>query len=890
MINIYDPATHKTVNMMHVIKSAIITSLYRNPESNKILIGTYYDGLFIYDWQSHQTIQLKQNKKGLTGLASNYVTATFEDNDGKIWIGYSDAGLDIYDPVTRKIINYRNNENDLHSLGSNSITKIISDREGKIWIATPNFLNIFNEAENNFTRVSAAGNNSLVGNIIMELFEDSNGNLWVGTEKSLNLYHKKNGTFSSYNIHKNSESYNIMSIREDKKHYLWISSHNNIYKFNPVSKESEVYEVQSNGQLPGFIPGSSVNYENYIFFGGSKGVYVFSPDEVVEELHNPPVYITGLSVNYSAVDLHTSGTMLTQNISYTEELKLNYRQSTFALVFNALEYASPEKIRYAYMLEGFDDDWNYTSNLNWAVYTKVSPGTYTFRVIVSDNKGRWDNSRGRQLKIIISPPFWGTLWFRITVGSVVFLIISILIYSRSHQQIKKQRILKELIAKRTEELYEANIILTDHHEELIQKNEEISSQNEKLYQLSEEILKQNAELEKHRMNLEQLVAERTKQLELAKVKAEESDRLKSAFLANMSHEIRTPMNAIVGFASLLKDNNYTLKEKNDFVEIITSNSEVLLVLIQDILDLSLIEANQIKMKNEMVDLNEILDTLYSSAKMMNKKESLVIKLNNPLQKQQLKVNTDKVRIKQIITNLLNNAYKFTETGFIELGTRNETGTIVIYVRDSGIGISEDELPRIFDRFRKSEAKKNTIYRGAGLGLAISKALARLLGIVLKVKSELGTGSEFSLVIPATKFSKFESDESVILVNKIRSQKWTDKNILIVEDEKANYTYLRKLLDKTSVKIHWAQSGIEAVKIIETGMEFNLVIMDIKMPDMDGFEATKIIKAKNKDQCVIALTAYARPEDRTLFNEAGFDDYLAKPVKPLDFMGVIGKYF
>jgi signal transduction histidine kinase/CheY-like chemotaxis protein len=453
----------------------------------------------------------------------------------------------------------------------------------------------------------------------------------------------------------------------------------------------------------------------------------------------------------------------------------------------------------------------------------------------------------------------------------------------------KKNKLKELIDQRSDQLYEANIILTDQREELLQKNEEITAQNDRLYQLSEEILLKNAELEDHHIHLEQLVAERTKELELAKMKAEESDNLKSAFLANMSHEIRTPMNAIVGFANLLKDTNYTIDEKQEFVDIITSNSEVLLILIQDILDLSLIEVNQLKIRKEIVDVNEVLENLHASISLINKKKGLFIKLNNELQHLHLKVKTDVVRLKQIITNLLNNAYKFTDSGVVELGLKKAGGDLIIQVKDTGIGISDEELPGIFDRFRKSETKKNVLYRGAGLGLAITKALSKLLDFGLKVESELGKGSVFTIVIPK---ALFVDQQTVTLPSpgKRSILDWEEKRILIVEDEKTNFIYLNRLLQKARVNVHWAQNGLEALQFIKSGLEFHLVLMDIKMPEMDGFEATKIIKSANPGQPVVALTAYARHEDRIRFSEAGFDDYLAKPVKPNDLLEVIQKYF
>jgi CheY-like chemotaxis protein len=238
-----------------------------------------------------------------------------------------------------------------------------------------------------------------------------------------------------------------------------------------------------------------------------------------------------------------------------------------------------------------------------------------------------------------------------------------------------------------------------------------------------------------------------------------------------------------------------------------------------------------------------------------------------------------------MANLINNAYKFTERGCIELGLKMQHNDLAIYVKDTGIGIGEVDLAIIFNRFRKSDIRNSTLYRGTGLGLAISKALAQLLGCKLKVESEVGKGSVFSLILPYTLVSEEDA-----LTNTFSRQhdllKWTGKNILIVEDEQANYLYVKQMLSKTDAGIYWAENGLEAVKLASSGIHFHLILMDIKMPVMDGFEATKIIKSNLPGQIIIALTAYARPEDRNHFISAGFDDYLTKPIKPNDFMGVI----
>jgi signal transduction histidine kinase len=412
--------------------------------------------------------------------------------------------------------------------------------------------------------------------------------------------------------------------------------------------------------------------------------------------------------------------------------------------------------------------------------------------------------------------------------------------------------------------------LQAQNDEYLSLNEELTSLNEEYIALNEEFLAQNDELKN------------------ANEKTLQADKLKSAFLANMSHEIRTPMNAIVGFANLLKEKNLNDDEKSEFIEIINSNSETLLVLIDDILDLSLIEANQLVIRKEDFNLNEVLDHLYSSFSLMNRKRDVNIRLNNELHEMNILLFSDRVRVTQILTNLMSNACKFTSKGFVELGAVRKDDQLVIYVQDSGIGIKADEQHLVFERFRKSMEQSDTLYRGTGLGLAICKAMAGLMGGTIAMESELNVGSTFFLMLPWDKVSFASIPKKSLKPTKGGSKKG-DKEILVVEDEKANYLYAKNMLNRMNVNVHWAENGLDAVKLAASGLRYDIILMDIKMPVLDGYEATKRIKAANSKQIIIAITAYARPEDRLHFMNAGFDDYISKPIKPNDFMAVISRY-
>jgi PAS domain S-box-containing protein len=368
------------------------------------------------------------------------------------------------------------------------------------------------------------------------------------------------------------------------------------------------------------------------------------------------------------------------------------------------------------------------------------------------------------------------------------------------------------------------------------------------------------------------------QLKLAKEKAEESDKLKSAFLANMSHEIRTPMNAILGFASLLKSKKIDKKRKETYIDIINAKSRQLLQIISDIIDISKIEADQITIVNKNFSLNELINNLALYFKTLKKQENKPIEINLhcelPMGKSY--VHSDNVRIEQILTNLLSNAYKFTEKGSIDIGYEIEDfKNIIFYVKDTGIGLTEFERNVIFDRFRQVSASFNRLYSGTGLGLSISKGLVDKLKGTIWVESEINKGSTFYFKVPYVPGITAKKSRKPGIKNKLN---WKGKTILIAEDEDTNFSFVDTLIKPTNAIVIRAKDGVEAINICKNNSKIDLVLMDIKLPKVDGLEATKQIKKFRKTLPIIAHTAYAMTVDEGTCLRAGCDAYVCKPVK------------
>jgi signal transduction histidine kinase len=608
-----------------------------------------------------------------------------------------------------------------------------------------------------------------------------------------------------------------------------------------------------------------------LFFGGPNGFNIIDPENIIAQNVESGIVFTDFLIFNKSVDNKKpfdGRFLLKKAMPYTREIRLRHNENVFTIEFSNLNFIHPERRKYMYRMDNFKDEWfSVNSRERKVTYTNLNPGEYLFRVRSTNNDGTW-NEQEAHLAIVIRPPWWNTLLIKII--SVLFIVSAVIgyYYFRLNRLKQQKKQLEMKVKERTHALYNANNQLQERQKEILEKN---------------------MELEHHRSNLEQLVRERTVELEEALRKARESDRLKSAFLANMSHEIRTPMNAIIGFSSLLDDQENKPEEQAEYIKLIHSNSESLLMLINDIIDLSLIEANQLAVRTGPFRLNELVDQIVSYYKMRNKNSGVEISVNHPLMGDDLVLESDKLRVKQILSNFMSNACKFTTWGRVELGTAREKDRLNLYVKDTGIGISAEEMPYLFERFRKLGEESSSMARGAGLGLAISKRLAEMLGGVIEVQSEPGRGSMFTFSIPYSQVVTRPLIRKKSFKN-TGGKDWTEKRILVVEDDEANYIYLQRILAKTRASITWAENGMEAVKFVASGHHFDGVLMDIKMPGMDGIEALKLLKEKDPGLFIIAQTAFAQKEDESVFRQQGFDDYIAKPIQLKDLIRILEKHF
>jgi signal transduction histidine kinase/ligand-binding sensor domain-containing protein/CheY-like chemotaxis protein len=837
---------------------------------NRLWAGTYFGGLNIY--QNGRFQHLRNVPGDPTTISDDRIWDICEDSEGTIWIGTLLGGVDVIDPVTKKVTEQFLEEGD-SSIGSDHVFSVIEDRDSLMWFATIYGLRSYDKKTKKFRYFEhdEKNPNSLSNNFVYDVYEDSRGFIWAGTTDGLNMYDKKTNSFKIFRQEEGLPSNTILTIIEDNNRNLWMSTTNGLSNLVVTEgRTSGTYNFRfKNYDVNDGLQGNEFNQKavfktssGELLFGGPNGFNLFDPDDIKAININSDIVFTDFQIfnkSITSEDIINGKKILTGSITFTDTITLSYKENVFTIEFADLNFLHPERRLYNYKLENFNKEWLLTDGRNRkATYTNLDPGTYIFRVKTTNTDGTWVNKEAL-LTINIMPPWWQTLVFKILILVAVISLSALFYYNLKMRWKKQQKVLENEVNKRTYELSEAYTLLE-------KRQKEISTQNK--------------ELETHRNRLEELVTERTAELEKALLKAEESDRLKSAFLANMSHEIRTPLNAIVGFSSLLKNENITKKQIQEYIDTINTNSDSLLILINDILDLSRIEADQLIINKSAFNVNKILEELENYYNLGND-NAISITFINKDNKKKLLIYNDPVRFKQVLSNLLDNAKKYTEKGFIRFGYNLKPGNVEFFVSDSGIGIKKSDFDKVFNHFYKIENNGIKIYRGTGLGLAICKRLVNLMGgeIWLESEEEKGTTFYFNLSLATPEHDKKKIITSGKPHKTLKNHKRME--IIVAEDEPDNFSLIKSILRKYHVSVLWAKNGKEAVEYVRSSINTGnmLVIMDIKMPVMNGIDALKEIRKFDSNIPVIAVTAYAHQDEKYEILKNSFNDYIIKPIRP-----------
>lgn len=661
-------------------------------------------------------------------LPADKITTILEDPKGDLWLGTKKTGLYFKEKASNsfKRINIRTGKLE------NSINKIV-EGNGNIWLASEKGICSYNvkSQEKKWYNMSKG---ILPHNSIKDIFLDSKNRLWISCF-SKHLLYLKNNKIQKINLNKNNIAINVSCITEDRNGNIWIGTkgsgvfslkEDSIVNYNNVrgllsnycysicsdtigrvwvAHKSGISMIYTENNYIGTIPNimntnsniifnnnACINSDNSIWFGSEQGLYIYNLDK--EKIPNAEPFIKLSSVLINGLEKVES-----------KKVKLAPGYYKIKFSFKAIKLNDSHRIKYRYKLKGADSDWSTYSSSRSITYSHLSSGNYNFIVQALN----FDGSVIKQkinFPFKIKLPFWKKLWFQLLLIIVIILFFYVYIFIREQNFKRIQKKLVENLDEKTRELI-----------------------------VKEELIKERKRNEK--------------ELIKAKNKAEESDRLKTAFLLNMSHEIRTPLNSIVGFSKLIQEEAIDLSSRKRYIEIMNVNTNDLLLLVDDIMDISKIESGQIRLKLQDVNVFEIFEILqHTFQNKINIINTYDIDLKYSLPNDKLVVFTDAARLKQILSNLINNAIKFTEKGNVEFGCNLEKERVVFYVKDNGIGISKKQQDIIFIRFRKEErSNSKKLYRGAGLGLTIVKSLVELLKGEVWLESKEDEGSIFYFSIP-----------------------------------------------------------------------------------------------------------------------------------------------
>lgn len=820
-------------------------------DQQKLWIGTYFGGMDCFD--GSRFVHYQHNPAVPSSIADNRIWDIVEDSKKQLWIGTLGGGLDLMNRTTKTFTHYKNIK--INSIPSLSISTIKEDREGNLWVGTPDGIDILEKRTGRFIHYAHDGRDpgSLSNNNIMCFMEDSEGRMWIATREGLDLFDKKTKKFKTFQKEDGLPDNGILTILEDKNHHLWISTPNGISNI-VLTKDVQTGFLKLNcknyNEADG-LQGREFN-ENAAFktrqgeliFGGANGFNLFNPQNVATNKEDPSLVLTDFQLFNKSVNVNEkigNRVILSQSISDTRELVLKYNQNVFSIEFAALSYSNNEKMKYMYMLEGFNKEWlTVDSKLRKATFTNLDPGNYTFHVRVADENGNWDKKE-LTLKIKILPPYWKTtfayLVYLVLIGTALFMARR-LILQRARMKFEIEQEMYEI--HRLHELDKMKIkFFTNMSHEFRTPLSLIITPLDKILKTTRDFHQQQ-QFQLIQRNAKRLLNLVNQLLDFRKLEVQEIKL--------------NPLNGdIVKFIKEISFSFTDIAEKEDI----------------------------------QFSFHSTLDSLYTSFD-IDKVERILFNLLSNAFKFTPEHGFISVAIDQ---KYLDNAQ--TNRGELLLEIR---------VKDSGIGIPADKQDRIFERFFQNDIPGSMVNQGSGIGLAITKEFVKLHGGTITVESEPEKGSCFIVLLPVVKLNNsiaenektevqadyieeeqeyknevvFANAEKPIQLSKNKLNSSKKATLLLIEDNADFLFYLKDNL-KEFYTIAQASNGKEGwQKVLQVHPD--LVVSDINMPEMNGIDLCKKIKSDPRTSSlpVILLTARTGNDQLIEGYETGANDYITKP--------------
>lgn len=849
-------------------------------------------------------------------LRSNFVSSIYSDDRGFLVVGTL-GGVDLFDPEKQVFHHFQER---LAKGGENhEVGCILKDHQGFYWFGSRRGLyripvglvnlsgNNLRETDFDFYTNNPEDSTSVSGSYIISLLEDLKGNIWIGTYGNgiCRVIINPDGkvSFKSYTQADGLCNNVIYTMENDQEGNIWISTDKGLSKFNPENKTFENFYTKDGLLSDQFYwSASESDASGNLYFGGVNGLNYFNPREIVSYPRKPKIVFTDFRVFNQSVTIGEKfhgQTILSKSVSQTNSIELSYRDNVFSIEFSALDFFLPDKITYAYKMEGVDQNWVIVpASRRFAGYTNLGGGEYRFLVKAANSDGIWSDEIS-ELRITILPPFWQTNWFRLVfVFSLIALVMGYIRY-RTYLLHEQKRKLEQQVHERTLQIESQKQKLEDQSEILKQSNHELAERQVLIEGQKIELEEQNKLIARQRDE----VIDLNKQVSLI-------NQLRLRFFTNISHEFRTPLTLILDPLESLMKSLDADKKTMQTLKLINRNAQRLLHLINQLMYFRRIETGKIELRVVQGDFREYMSEIFESFVDLANHQKITYTFHSEELPQYTWFDAEK--LENVFYNLLSNAFKFTPEGghiSVSISINEKDGDssertwphLRVDICDDGKGISSENLPYVFDRFYQAESTADNRQKGSGVGLALTQELVQTVHGKINVKSELKNGSTFSVFLPYRKedFAENEIDptgsvQSGNLQSKVdlmseeilRTETFEDLEpqssdkakpmILIVED---NYDLRSFLLQsmKSDFRVMGAENGKEGFELAKKYTP-DLIVSDIMMPVMDGLELCSRLKKEihTSHIPVILLTAKVMIEQWVEGLEIGADDYIPKP--------------